>query len=186
MACSPVKGMTLIDLLLTLSIIGIMAGFGLPALAQFIDYSRISSETMQLRGTLQLARKAAITEHKKVTICPTSNAAGCSKNWSDGYMAFIDFDENRLFDNNDIQLIQTKIKSKKIKLRWRAFGNRNSLQWHHTGITNHQNGSFEFCFKDKPEFHRALIITKAGRVRLSEDTNGDNIHENARGDNLDC
>ena len=33
---------------------------------------------------------------------------------------------------------------------------------------------------------RALIITKAGRIRYSKDTDGDNIHENSRGKPLTC
>ncbi len=179
------SGMTLIDLMMTIGIASILLGSGIPSFYEFISKQKIISETQILRGHLTFARKTAITYRQKVTVCPTSNSQQCDKDWSDGYMIFIDQNENRVLDGDEKILREVTLKDD-VQLRWRAFGVRTSLQWHETGITNHQNGTFELCYQNDPELARALIITKAGRIRTSKDTNNDGVHENATGKALKC
>jgi len=180
------NGFTLIELIFTLAIASILLSLSMPSFADLVDRNKISAEVSQLRGSLQLGRKAAITQSKKVTLCPTINGEQCSQDWSDGYMVFIDDNEDRQLDPNEELLLQSKIGDANIKLRWCAFGVRSSFQWHQTGITNHQNGTFQYCYTNKPELSRGLFISKAGRIRMSKDENGDGIHENASGNNIDC
>ncbi len=179
-------GFTLIELFFVLGLIGLFLTTALPSLEQLVQRSRITAEVTHLRGLLQSARKVAITHSKYVTICPTEDGQNCSKNWSPGYMGFIDSNKDRRYNDGDDLLFQHKLVNQNIKLRWRAFGVRSSLQWHFTGITNHQNGSFEYCYQNEPMLSRGLFVSKAGRIRPSRDTNGDGIHENARGKNIQC
>ncbi|WP_185964305.1 GspH/FimT family pseudopilin [Aliikangiella marina] len=180
------QGITLIDLVLTISILSLLLGTALPAFDELLDKNKVNAQLMQLRSTLQLARKIAITEREKVTVCPTSDNLNCSSDWSQGYMAFIDHNEDRHFNNTDQLAYSHQIRDEHLQVKWRAFGVRSSFQWHETGITNHQNGTFYLCFKEKPKLSRALIITKAGRIRISKDTDGDEIHEGANDKNLNC
>jgi len=180
------RGMTLIELILVIAIIGILFNIGLPAFDDLINRSKLYSELSQLRGTLQLARKTAVTQSKKVTLCPTVDGQTCSRGWSDGYMAFVDDNQDRIFNAGDQLLTWHALQEERISLRFRAFGRTSSLQWMQTGITNHQNGTFEICFKEKSRLSRALFITKAGRIRPSDDADGDGIHENASGNNINC
>lgn len=177
---------TLLELLITLAIIAILANIGVPSFTKLIQHNKVTAEVNQLNGMLQSARNTAITQHKLVTVCPTNNGQSCQKDWSLGYMVFIDNNGDRQYNQDEQLVSQHIIKDKNISLRWRAFGRRTSLQWHQTGITNHQNGSFEFCYKEEPELSRGLFITKAGRIRLSKDKDGDGIHENARDTNIKC
>lgn len=179
-------GFTLIDLMMTIAIMSILFGTALPAFDEFLNKQKVVSESFELRGVLQKARATAITNRVKVTICPTNNQTNCGNDWSDGYMVFIDENGDRHLNETDSLISYNQIQSDKISLRWKAFGHQHSMQWHETGITNHQNGSFEFCFTGKPKLSRALIITKAGRIRASKDENGDEIHENSQGINIAC
>ena len=180
------RGMTLIELILVIAIIGLLFNISLPAFDNFVNRSKLYSELSQLRGTLQLARKTAVTQSKKVTLCPTTDGQTCSRGWSDGYMAFVDGNQDRKFNAGDQLLTWHALQEERISLRFRAFGRTSSLQWMQTGITNHQNGTFEICFKEKSRLSRALVITKAGRIRPSSDADGDGIHENASGNNINC
>ncbi len=180
------NGFTLIELVLSLAIASLLLGFGLPSFSDMLDKNKIRAQSLQLISTLSLARQTAVNERKTVTVCPTQNNRHCEKNWSKGYMAFIDENRNRQRDQDDRVLIVSNVTNPDISLRWRAFGHKSSLQWYDTGITNHQNGSFEYCYQKNPRYARALIITKSGRVRVSKDKDGDGIHENARGQNLSC
>lgn len=177
---------TLIELLVTISIIFILLGYALPSFIELLERKKVSANVQRLAQTLQLSRIKAITDNVKVTLCPIDNSLDCSSNWSTGYMSFIDKNGDRQYNNNDIILFQFNSEDESFILSWRAFGIRSSLQWLETGITNHQNGSFELCYSDKADKSRGLFLTKTGRIRYSKDTNGDNIHENSTGGSINC
>lgn len=180
------QGITLIELILALAIVSILLGSGLPSLNSFIEKSRIVSQVNYLHSILQQGKSVAVTDRKFVTLCPSDDGKTCSKDWSDGYILFLDKNRDRKLDLDETLLSQHSIEHEEISLRWAAFGIKSSLQWHQTGITNHQNGYFEFCYKDRPKLSRALILSKSGRIRHSTDTNGNEIHEDASGDDLAC
>ena len=180
------QGFTLIELLFALGIAAILLNIGLPSFQTLLENSKMTAEINQLRGTLQLARESAITQNKKVTICPSEDGLTCSTNWSDGYISFIDDNSDRKNNGSDELIVQYKNTDSDLILRWRAFGVKSSFQWHQTGITNYQNGTFEYCNQKNPELARALFISKSGNIRVSKDTNGDGIHENTSGKNISC
>ncbi|MCW8876631.1 MAG: GspH/FimT family pseudopilin [Kangiellaceae bacterium] len=180
------KGFTLIDLLFALAILAILINIAVPAFSDLIKKGKIKSESSALYSVLQASRVVAVESNEKVTICPTQTGETCTSEWSNGYLAFIDNNGNRRIDENETVLFQKLVRSEDISLRWRAFGVRSSMQWLSSGITNHQNGYFEFCFQGEPTLARALIISKSGRIRRSADTNGNQIHENSQDDDIVC
>ncbi len=177
---------TLIELLLAIAIAAIILGQAVPSFTAMIEKRKASANVQRLLQTLQLSRTVAITENIPVTICPTNDGFNCSSNWSEGYIAFKDVNNNRSKDKGDEVLFQFQTQDQNSKVSWRAFGVRSSIQWQPTGITNHQNGSFELCYGDKAELARGLFITKAGRIRNSKDLDNDGVHENATGSRINC
>jgi len=179
-------GLTLIELLIAITIISILFGSALPSFTDLLEKKKVDANVQRLTQTLQLSRTTAINENLKVTICPINQSLVCSSNWSSGYMSFIDKDGDRQYNDDDELLFQFYSQDEKARINWRAFGHRRSLQWLETGITNHQNGTFELCYDDDEMKSRALFLTKAGRVRFSKDTNGDGIHESSTGSAISC
>jgi len=180
------NGITLIELILALAIVLILIGTGIPTLNEQVEKNRIISEVNKLYSTLQYGRISAIETQEKVTICPTNDGKECSKDWSAGYIVFVDKNNDRNINGDESLLKHYSIENELITLRLAAFGIRSSMQWLETGITNHQNGYFEFCYRERPKLARALIISKAGRIRHSKDTNGNEIHEDSNDNDLSC
>jgi len=181
-----ITAFTLIELLITISIAWILLGVALPSFDEMLDRKKVSANVQRLVKTLQLSRITAINDNVKVTLCPINHSLDCSRDWSTGYMAFVDHNGDRQYNDDDRVLYQFSSEDPQATLRFRAFGRRSSLQWLATGITNHQNGSFELCYSDEADKSRALFLTKAGRIRFSKDTDGDNIHENSTGGRIRC
>ncbi len=180
------RAFTLIELLISISVIAITFNLALPSFGEILDRSKVRANVQQLTQTLQLSRIKAISGNTKVTLCPINETGVCGSDWSTGYMSFIDNNGDRQYNGDDVILTEYLSTDEKSSLSWRAFGHKNSLQWLATGITNHQNGSFEFCYDNKADKSRALFLTKAGRIRHSKDTNGDDIHENSTGGAIRC
>ena len=186
MKTNTAQAFTLIELLISISIIAILTNLALPSFEGFLERRKIEANQQRLIQVLQLSRVSAATKNIRVTICASDSGTNCSSDWSEGFIAFTDIDGNRVFNGNDELLYQYHNNDRKVIISWRAFGHKKSLQWLPTGITNHQNGSFELCYDDKEKLARALFITKAGRVRFSKDTNADQLHENSTGGKITC
>jgi len=177
---------TLIELIISLSIILILTAMAIPSFDRLIERKSVQAHLENVAKTISAARLTAVSLNQKVTLCPAGSKSECSKKWSKGFIAFVDHNGDRHINGKDEILITHQFSDRKLKLKWRAFGYKSSLQWLETGITNHQNGSFEFCYGKDPTNGRGLFITKAGRIRYSKDSDGDGIHENAAGKPIVC
>ncbi len=102
----PTRGVTLIELLVTLSVVAILLAIGVPSFQAVLARNRIAGITNDLMGALNLTRSEAIKRGKIVTICKSTNTDAtdnsaastptptCSTSstvgWQDGWLIFVD------------------------------------------------------------------------------------------------
>jgi len=68
------RGFTLAELMVTLTIMGILFAIGVPSYRNVTKSNRLSAEINGLLGDLQSARSEAIREGQQVSVCvPTTN-----------------------------------------------------------------------------------------------------------------
>ena len=89
-------GFSLLELMITVAVLAILLGLGVPALTQFIRDNRLTAQTNALVGSLNLARGEAAKRGLPVAVCaatvaaePTCAAAGAS-DWANGWLVFTD------------------------------------------------------------------------------------------------
>jgi type IV fimbrial biogenesis protein FimT len=73
------NGFTLIEMMISITILGILLIFAVPAFRSFIIDQRIKNVSFELNTSLQYARSEAVKRHQPVSISPTG------ANWADGY-----------------------------------------------------------------------------------------------------
>jgi type IV fimbrial biogenesis protein FimT len=84
------NGLSLIELMVVIALIGVIAGIGVPSFRQLILDNRLVSTTNQVLALLQQARSEAASRHSSVTICGSVNPNDASPtcegetNWSNG------------------------------------------------------------------------------------------------------
>ncbi len=67
------EGVTLIELLVTLSIVAIIVAIGVPALRDFFAMNQMSAAVNDLVTSMHVARSEAIKREIPTTVCPSAN-----------------------------------------------------------------------------------------------------------------
>jgi type IV fimbrial biogenesis protein FimT len=171
------RGITLIELLVTLAIIAILIALVTPSFETVIHKNRIAATANLLNSSLQLARSEAITRGLRVTICKSASVDQaqpvCSQaaNWQDGWLAFANQGHDCTVDAGDELLKVFQPASDQVTIT--ATSSFDScLSYLPDGTsegTSFTNGSFSMCL-NAGAGGRTLIISNTGRIRLDDIT----------------
>lgn len=95
--CGRNSGFTLIELMVTVVVAGILLTLAVPSMRTFIQNARIANQTNEFIADLNFARTEAIKRGANVTLCksnnPTAAAPSCTDagtDWAIGRIIFID------------------------------------------------------------------------------------------------
>jgi len=186
------SGVTLIELLVTLSIATILLTLGVSGLTQVVAENKRASEVNQLAGTLNYARTEAIYRASVVSVCPidpdnlpaeprnpcnTSRAHDGEVQWAQGYIVYVR-------DTGERLRIQSPSNGVTIES-----GGRTKISFQDDGSAGGSNATFKVCDgRDESEDDdgraegvvqpRTVIVSASGRVRVAEYMNG--------GGEIDC
>ncbi len=85
-------GFTLVEMLVTVTIVAILLVVGLPSYRYINNSNRLAAEMNSLVGDLMYAREEAIKEGQPVAVCVSSNGLTCSgaTAWQNGWIVFPD------------------------------------------------------------------------------------------------
>jgi type IV fimbrial biogenesis protein FimT len=183
------KGLSLPELLLTLALSAVLLQLSLPGFQDLMASQRASAASNGVIATVAMARSAAMVYRHNVVICPRNPAGVCGRksHWSNGAIVFADTNNNRRYDQDEVRYGTLPAVESGATLVWRSFRNRSYLLFRPSGITDWQNGHFQYCPTDKnPHYARQIIINAAGRTRSARDSDADGIAENAQGAPLQC
>jgi len=102
------QGFTVIELMVTITVLAILIAIGLPNLREFLAGNRLSSNVNGFIGLVNYARSEAIVRNQDVVICPkdtSTNACTSTTTWNtQDVQAFVDVNGNGAFDSGDVLL----------------------------------------------------------------------------------
>lgn len=185
-----VKGFTLLELLITIAIAGILIGIGVPSFGSMMAESRISAQYNALVGSLYHARSEAIKGAADVTVCPKnaidSNACGGPNDWENGWIVFIDSNNVpneavAVIENAATDIISVAPAIKGLNT-FRSFGSpTNTLQnvgdvsyvrYLQNGSSSLSTGSIVICDSRGSASSRSLNVVQTGDIRKGTVTPG--------------
>ncbi len=159
-------GYTLYELLMTLALIALIAGLGVPSLSGTIARSKMRAEVNALFHAVHLARKESIMRRRVVSLCPTTDGLRCEpgRDWSYGWLMFenSDRDEPPQRDPGE-PLLQSHLVHPTVKVT----ANRSGFTLRATQ-KRATNGTFVVCDRAARTAPVALVVSYTGRPRAAE------------------
>jgi type IV fimbrial biogenesis protein FimT len=165
---SRTRGFTVYELLITLLIIAVLAGIGLPQFGQTTARSRISVEINALFHAVHLARKESIMRRQVVSICPSGDGVRCSpgRDWSQGWIMFNNRDRDeppRIDDGEPVLQVHRASDRVRITANRRGFTLRATQK-------RATNGTIVVCDRAGRVAPKALVVSYTGRPRVAFET----------------
>ena len=185
-------GLTLVELLTTLAVAGILVTTASGGTANLVDQHRASAAVNQMLGAIRFARHAAVAHRSPATLCPADGGqsqgkCGRRNSWHNGALVFLDENANGRFDGSEVLLRRLPPLGEGDRFYWRSFRNRSYLMIRPSGLTDWQNGNFLYCPQGgDPRFARQIVINAQARVRHARDSDGDGVVEDTRGRPVRC
>lgn len=162
------RGFSLYELVLTLTLMGLLVGLGLPSFAGIAARSRIHAEINALFHAVHVARKESIMRRQVVSICPSPDGRRCDpgRDWSQGWIMFNDRDRDSPPQRDPGEsLLQSHIVDDSVMIT----ANRGTFTLRATQ-KRATNGTLVVCDRAGRVTPRALVVSYTGRPRVATET----------------
>lgn len=150
------NGFSLLEMLVTMSIILILLSLTIPSQKNRLVKSRADIMRLQLLRAIHFTQIDAITKKELVTLCQSADQKTCSGHWKDGYIM--------LANKKVIDVFVNPVNQG--ELYWRAFpANQAQLDYLPSGMLRAENGTFWYCLSDEKNPSWAIVVSQSGRAR---------------------
>lgn len=161
------SGFTLIEVLISLSVVGIMMNVGVPLLLTFMEGVQLDGDANDMFSSLFLARSEAVTRNTTVSLCKINpnSPDNCdnSEGWQSGWITFVDSDSDGVRDAGETVLNSYTGMNTNSIVSSTNFAN--FISYLPSGSSN-TNGTINICVNSN--IAQNIFINATGRPRISD------------------
>ena len=174
-------GFTLIELMVTVSLVAIVTSIAVPSFRTMTANNRITTETNGLVTAIRLARSEAVKRNTRIVLCRSADPAaatptcgGTANTWTTGWLLFTGSDGNNTYQAGTDTLIRVGGPSRGgIQIRTNSTSD-NNLEINANGSTNESGGTAAFAICDDRDgdgsydkaYGRQIQVNPVGHIKL--------------------
>lgn len=160
------SGLSLVELLISISIMAIMATLAVPSLHGLLANAHRDRALKNLVSDISLARSLAIKSARDVVICQRGGSSSCTTetlaDWQVGWIVFVDKNANRERDDDEALVAERQALSGLESLR--SSNSIKRLVFQPNGLLS--SGMTTFEVRSTAGSHRKVILNRVGRLRV--------------------
>ena len=170
------RAFSLYELLMTLTLVAVLVGLGLPSFSALVARNRMHVEINALFHAIHLARKESVMRHRVVSLCPSVDGLTCSPglDWSSGWLMFENSDKDQPPRRDSGEAL---LQVHRVDENVRIIANRRGFT-QRSVVKRATNGTLVVCDRADRADPVALVISYTGRPRVTE--------QNPRGEPYSC
>jgi Tfp pilus assembly protein FimT len=177
-----ILGLSLFEMLITIMLMGILAGMSLPFWSNFTSNVEAKILLSQLSDTIAFSKEAAQLYQQPIALCKSNNQKTCSGSWINGQIIFLDENKNGENQGRPLRVI-TPLTSQG-KLYFRSYPiYRNYLLFFPEFVND--NGTFWYCGAHDKMPVWAVMLSQMGNIHVRY-RDKDGLLKDARGRLLLC
>ncbi|MBC5785003.1 GspH/FimT family pseudopilin [Ramlibacter sp. USB13] len=168
------RGLTLIELLVTLAVMGILSMLVIPSFSVLLAKRAVQAAASDVASDLRLARSEAVKRSNYVTVCRSTDASTCAAagSWHTGWVVFLDLNGNGAIDGAGDTILRVHQEVSGIQ----SMGNTDpsttkaALTFRPNGLGVGINDTWMVTplASSKPGTTRLMCISSQGRLTLRE------------------
>ena len=173
------NGFTLLELMVTVAIVGIIASIALWNSSDMLEENRAENFLLELKRNISYARSQAASTDEIVVICAAqhgevknqNDTMQCRNRWDRNkiIIVFIDGDNSGQYNSSTDSLLRVMEKiSLNDKIKYT--GNDRRLRFNTSGRITTNPGDFVFCPNNGSENNKALTVSQSGTSFYTGDT----------------
>jgi len=182
------NGFTLLELMVSVSILMVLLTLGIPSLNHFTTTMKVDREITTLHRMIMQTKNIAVNSNTNITLCPLNSSNTCTSDWHMAITMFSDHNKNKKYEPN---LNETIIQFKEAivatdKLQYGK--NRTALVFGPSGhlVIWGGNATFKYCPLGHEDKNRGLVVSRAGRVYQTVVHKNDGLDRNRSGKIISC
>jgi prepilin-type N-terminal cleavage/methylation domain len=158
------RGFTLVETAVTLSVLALMVAIGLPSMREFRARQQAGAIANLLVSHFASARMTAISHNVPVMVCPSDGAGTCRQgtDWGGHWLSFRDPDGNRQPDDGD-DIYRNDTVPDNPSIRVVSTQGRRHVRYQPTGMSYGTNLTIRICYDGRVA--TSVILNNTGRAR---------------------